>query len=138
MAHILGNVWYYTCDTCYDDAPEITILSLVLIILGYINFCVPCILCCCLCVSLPFLIFAIAYSQGRGQTPASEEIINKLDVRKWNDSNINECLICFQNFNSDEEVVVLPCDDKHLFHADCLKRWLRINNSCPICRKSIQ
>lgn len=34
-----------------------------------------------------------------------------------------------------EEARVMEC--KHIFHKQCLDEWLRVNASCPTCRKSI-
>ncbi|GKU87636.1 hypothetical protein SLEP1_g2001 [Rubroshorea leprosula] len=43
-----------------------------------------------------------------------------------------ECIICLEDFWSDEEVVRMPC--KHFFHGDCIVRWLRKSHLCPLCR----
>jgi len=43
-----------------------------------------------------------------------------------------ECTVCKENFSESEKCKVLPC--KHLFHGDCIKQWLGIHNTCPICR----
>ncbi|KAH8754799.1 hypothetical protein F5883DRAFT_572427 [Diaporthe sp. PMI_573] len=37
---------------------------------------------------------------------------------------------------SGEEVTVLPC--KHWFHGECVVSWLKMHNTCPICRASIE
>ncbi|XP_019158814.1 PREDICTED: probable E3 ubiquitin-protein ligase RHC2A [Ipomoea nil] len=42
------------------------------------------------------------------------------------------CPICKDELFLDLEFKVLPC--KHKFHANCISRWLKIKNSCPICR----
>jgi hypothetical protein len=34
-----------------------------------------------------------------------------------------------------DEARVMEC--KHTFHKQCLDEWLRVNASCPTCRKSI-
>jgi hypothetical protein len=31
--------------------------------------------------------------------------------------------------------VVTPCD--HVFHHDCLKRWMDIKMECPVCRRAV-
>ena len=42
-----------------------------------------------------------------------------------------ECVICLTpvDYASDRR---LACN--HVFHADCIERWLSSNNSCPVCR----
>lgn len=39
-----------------------------------------------------------------------------------------ECCICFEEFFD----VRTPC--AHNFHWNCLKKWININQTCPICR----
>jgi hypothetical protein len=44
-----------------------------------------------------------------------------------------DCPVCHQNHDLDECVSVKGgCD--HSFHEDCIEKWRRCNNSCPICR----
>ncbi|XP_030523804.1 uncharacterized protein LOC115736310 [Rhodamnia argentea] len=46
------------------------------------------------------------------------------------------CAICLEDMNLCEvEVACTPC--KHEFHEDCLARWLKISNLCPLCRFAI-
>ena len=33
-----------------------------------------------------------------------------------------QCFVCFDDFEKDEEVKVLPC--KHHYHKDCIVPWL--------------
>ena len=54
------------------------------------------------------------------------EDINKLDTEKKN------CVICLEDFKNGENVINLPCI--HLFHKNCIKNWLKNQNSCPICK----
>ena len=44
---------------------------------------------------------------------------------------LESCIICFQPFESGDRVGDLPCN--HIFHADCLKAWLKRRNACPLC-----
>ena len=45
------------------------------------------------------------------------------------------CNICFEKINN--ELAVLPCDCKATYHQDCLKNWLGLEPSCPLCRKNV-
>lgn len=48
------------------------------------------------------------------------------------------CCICFVAYNSDDKVIKLPCDRRHIFHYDCLELWLENGRCiCPICRETI-
>jgi len=55
--------------------------------------------------------------------------INKLDEEK------KKCLICLENFKTGEYTIILPCI--HIFHSDCIKRWMKAKNICPICKYKI-
>lgn len=46
-----------------------------------------------------------------------------------------ECVICQVDMSIGMKVTRMPC--QHLFHTDCLHEWLKIGNSCPICRVEI-
>ncbi|KAI4386091.1 hypothetical protein MLD38_004055 [Melastoma candidum] len=44
-----------------------------------------------------------------------------------------DCAICLGEFEEEERVKAIPCCE-HVFHAECIDRWLRSNRSCPVCR----
>ena len=45
------------------------------------------------------------------------------------------CPICYYEFEDNHDIIILECN--HFFHKSCCSKWLRINNSCPLCRKLI-
>jgi hypothetical protein len=50
-----------------------------------------------------------------------------------------ECIICFSNFQVGDLVAwskhqINGCT--HVFHDDCLTRWLLVRDCCPMCRRS--
>jgi len=49
----------------------------------------------------------------------------------------DECYICLVNYKEGDDLAELPCDSKHQFHTKCIKKWLKINNACPLCRKTV-
>ncbi|KAJ6400720.1 hypothetical protein OIU84_016204 [Salix udensis] len=49
--------------------------------------------------------------------------------------NGSTCAICLSEYNSKETLRIIP-ECKHCFHADCVDEWLRMNGTCPVCRKS--
>ena len=67
--------------------------------------------------------------------PATENFINNMEVKKITKEQDMTCSICHEKMLEEEEYNQLECG--HCFHKDCLKKWLRINNTCPICRKVI-
>lgn len=36
------------------------------------------------------------------------------------------CPVCMENYESDQEVIVLPC--QHFFHASCSEGWLTVSS----------
>lgn len=56
--------------------------------------------------------------------PTNEQIIN----------SGGSCSICMMNFDTSDRVIILPCSDKHMFHELCIRGWLNLKTTCPICR----
>lgn len=48
----------------------------------------------------------------------------------------NTCSICLIDFNNEDKVSITECD--HIYHNDCIKKWLRINNTCCICKQELK
>lgn len=44
------------------------------------------------------------------------------------------CVICFDDFQEDDELRVLQCN--HYFHDACIRTWFERSVSCPICRRT--
>ena len=42
------------------------------------------------------------------------------------------CCICISDIQKKENTVLLPCG--HMFHWKCCHKWLKNNNTCPVCR----
>eukprot|EP00435_Cladocopium_sp_Y103_P011311 s1378_g2.t4 len=47
-----------------------------------------------------------------------------------------ECCVCCERFGHEKTIKRTPC--KHVFHQDCLSRWLSVTDSCPVCRKELR
>nr|GMD16891.1 E3 ubiquitin-protein ligase RHA2B-like [Ipomoea batatas] len=53
------------------------------------------------------------------------------------ESEAVECAVCLCKIEEGEEVRDLRCN--HIFHRDCLDRWLATGrNSCPLCRTQVK
>ena len=83
-------------------------------------------------------------NQHQGNPPASKTAIDKLKHFKMekkyckksekdpNKLEYPECSICLMEINDGQNTILLPCG--HMFHEDCVTKWLQIHNTCPLCR----
>jgi len=46
------------------------------------------------------------------------------------------CLVCQYDFEDGDKLKVMPC--KHVFHDECISRWLEDHDTCVTCKHSIQ
>jgi hypothetical protein len=69
----------------------------------------------------------------------SEEQFDNLDkvcYKELEEDHDNKCLICIDDFIEEDDIVKTKCC--HLFHYNCLKKWLcDESNKCPVCRIEI-
>jgi len=69
----------------------------------------------------------------------TQEFIESIEIKEIKDEDYT-CSICMETIKSGEKYISLPCSDtSHHFHegnenCDGIKKWLELNNSCPICR----
>ena len=62
-------------------------------------------------------------------------VISKIkDIDKL-DNDKKKCTICLENYLNGDDSIALPCI--HIFHAECIKTWLKNHNNCPICKHKI-
>ncbi|KAI3467601.1 hypothetical protein Pfo_024264 [Paulownia fortunei] len=63
-------------------------------------------------------------------------LINGDDDEGGDDSaSKKSCSICLEEFWDRARVTRLPC--RHMFHEDCIVRWLSGNHVCPLCRHQL-
>ncbi|CAL1527288.1 unnamed protein product [Lymnaea stagnalis] len=76
--------------------------------------------------------------EGTGAPPAQKEKIENLEkvrIDKTHVENTLQCSICMDDFELDVEVRKLPCD--HMYHSECIIKWLEMHGTCPVCRKDL-
>ena len=49
-----------------------------------------------------------------------------------------QCAICLCDYQANEDVACMPCDGLHMAHARCLRVWLEVQPTCPVCRWSVE
>ncbi|KAK3955541.1 hypothetical protein QBC32DRAFT_205067 [Pseudoneurospora amorphoporcata] len=78
-----------------------------------------------------------------GAPPASQAALEKLRVKdideqmlKGCQNNKTKCVICVDDMTLGDKATLLPCN--HFFHGECVTPWLKVHNTCPVCRRSVE
>ena len=62
--------------------------------------------------------------------------VTKGIFQKNNNNNTpQQCLVCLQNIEYNNYTGSLQCS--HIFHYECIRKWIRVSGSCPICRHAV-
>jgi len=137
--YILGLVWIINCDRCDETAPHLFGMVIALIVLQFFVFLASTLIVVCLACCLPvFLDGAGMVGAGNG---ATQEQLDAITIRKYlsHESRIQKddalCVICLLDYVDHDELNELPC--KHHFHKACAEKWLKINKTCPLCKRDI-
>ena len=107
------------------------IISTTLVCLGYFKYALVIII----------IVFYCIYFRT-AHTVAHENDINlpHPDTEQFLSTHIAEfpngeaCSICMEE-NREETAVGLDCG--HFFHYNCVRDWVRIRSSCPMCRRQV-
>jgi hypothetical protein len=66
----------------------------------------------------------------------SDDDIEKLEVVTLDKKLEDNCTICMDNMNINDEVIILQC--KHTYHKKCIVENIdELRNRCPVCRHDI-
>ncbi|KAL4456867.1 hypothetical protein ABPG74_014505 [Tetrahymena malaccensis] len=145
---IQGNLLiFYNEEQYLSSYPNHFYLALVYVIMGYFYLGIPLFFFASICLCMPFMlvIYLVLRRRRNGiQRGLDEDAINSLpikylkDVEKKEEEDTLECCICLVEYEEDEEIIILPCNKKHHFHAKCIKQWVKINGVCPICKRDLK
>ncbi|MFS7922959.1 putative transcription factor C2H2 family [Helianthus anomalus] len=73
------------------------------------------------------------------QPPASkravDDLLSMMMTIKDHEDNNAPCAVCKDEIGVGEMAKQLPC--AHRYHGDCTVPWLRIQNTCPVCRHEL-
>lgn len=72
--------------------------------------------------------------------PASQDSIKNLErvtIDHGGKEESSECSICLGVLSVGSIAIRMPHPCSHVYHQDCITRWLNICNTCPLCRRSI-
>eukprot|EP01017_Pseudomicrothorax_dubius_P051192 TRINITY_DN9810_c0_g1_i2.p1 TRINITY_DN9810_c0_g1~~TRINITY_DN9810_c0_g1_i2.p1 ORF type:complete len:169 (+),score=18.17 TRINITY_DN9810_c0_g1_i2:64-570(+) len=140
---LFGNVYYFdTSSDCREVTPDLARVVLIFLILGYLYIGFPIVFFLLVCFCLPILLGVWIWILRRRKNRETEFLLRRLRETTFeppaNSENASdECTICLLPFNRGEKIVTLPCAGSHFFHTECIKKWVVISHTCPICRGPI-
>lgn len=65
---------------------------------------------------------------------ATEDEIVSLETGVYTLRDKVSCGVCLSDIEEGEQFSKTKCS--HIFHKECIERWLKINVKCPVCRKN--
>nr|POF25821.1 e3 ubiquitin-protein ligase rduf2 [Quercus suber] len=65
-------------------------------------------------------------------TKSSIEALEKVTLQQYDLDSVATCVICTQEFKASLEVTRMPCS--HVYHEECIVKWLKRSNVYPLCR----
>ncbi|KAM7510207.1 hypothetical protein LguiB_009082 [Lonicera macranthoides] len=72
----------------------------------------------------------------KANPPAAKTVVENLPLVMLTKEKLGKnsvvCAVCKDDILVEETVTQLPCC--HYYHGDCILPWLRLRNTCPVCR----
>lgn len=59
--------------------------------------------------------------------------LHSVFIKRDKSEKLEDCVVCFTELASN--LRRLPCN--HIYHRDCLAKWLALHSTCPTCRKPV-
>ena len=62
------------------------------------------------------------------------KVAYKRSDEKGEDRDV-DCAICLKEFEENEDLIFTTC--KHMYHEECLRKWLIERQVCPLCKSTL-
>ncbi|CAI2377906.1 unnamed protein product [Moneuplotes crassus] len=135
------SLYYRGSNTCRDDWNWLWFGHFLLLIEAFCSICACCCISCLVTVIIGLLCCtSVAERQKRRANIAISDLLLNAAQFKFNPEDYRstkECTICLEGFKEGDNIINLPCHSTHIFHAQCIADWVRINNNCPLCKTPI-
>ena len=144
-SEISWQIWGFTLyfssrsDGCSEENGGFMFVMLMFLILAMLKLLLLLVI-----IGIMMYMCIMRRRQRANERSASKDILRSLGRVKYSALSINqnetdeECSICFVEFTNDDVVTKLECNEKHVFHEECISTWIsQGKNSCPICRAPI-
>lgn len=123
-------------ENCFTDNPSMTCLLFYLLLIGGVGIAQEGLTLFIMMLCFPILVYYFsrdpnAFYSNFGIDPM---IIENLPTIKAEAKHRSICVICTDEIEMGQEILVLKCNGRHFFHGDCVKQWLVNKMSCPTCR----
>lgn len=138
---IYGITLYYSDDEegCSDQNRGFIIIMVMFLVLGVLK------LVLILIAAIIVLYLTISNRlRNRNRRSASVQVLRSIQKIRYSslageeNNTEEECIICYREYSEEDIVTKLKCNEKHVFHTDCISEWIRQGkNSCPVCREPI-
>ena len=137
---VIWGVWCIDQDSCaFELKAEVykNMKTFIIIVITAV---------CTICISLLIICLVILCVRRRNSRTNNNEVFNDgssfaeynyiYKQVEWNQTYAVEiCSICYENFINSSTIRILSC--KHIFHSDCIDRWVQIKMACPCCNKPL-
>ncbi|KAL3727584.1 hypothetical protein ACJRO7_032337 [Eucalyptus globulus] len=135
---VVGYVWIFGGHSSPSDT--LKLLSIAFLTFSCIGYAMPFILCATICCCLPCIMSVKQDLNADGEefnTGGSEGGVLAPGTEKecFLSGEDGVCCICLSRYADNDELKELPCH--HVFHVECIDKWLKINASCPLCKSEI-
>jgi hypothetical protein len=132
------NIIKLTPENCLHINPYATVLIYSIIILAIFDIFRYLLSYILIILGFPILLYYFFkdpkdFIQKFGIDP---EVIDNWPTIQANHSHVTDCVICTEEITENQMIMVLNCNGKHYYHANCIKDWLKVKVCCPICRST--